>query len=99
LEIDLANPVEILFLEVEEIGSVHDARIVDEDVNVAQQVHGRGDQIVNVERLADIGLDEVNLAERREIASGAGALLPVDVGHHDAHAVTDRKSTRLNSSH
>src|SRR5690606_38566637 len=87
LEVHLQHAIEVLFLEVEEVRAMHDSRIVDENVDIAKRVDGRGHEIMYVQALAHIRLDEQRFAKLLKILDGAGAFLRVDIRDDDAHSL------------
>ena len=86
LEVHPQHAVEVGFRQREEIGAVNDAGIVDQDVDAAERAAGFRDHVLGRLRIADIGVDELGLAEgaRRRLA-GFG----IDVGDGDARALGD----------
>ena len=58
------------------------AGIVDQHVDVAEGVEGRGDHVPHVEPLADVALDVADLAEHAELGGRLRPRLVVEIGDH-----------------
>ena len=89
LQIDAEHTVEILLLEVEEIGGMDDAGIVDEHIDLPERFDRSGDQAFDIGAAGNAGLVESNLAVFRQFFDRLGASGFVDVGDHDLRAVGD----------
>ena len=86
LEVHPQHAVEIGFRELEEIGAVDDAGIVDHNVEIAERAAGFGDHVLGVVRIADVGGDEAGAAERARRGLAGGR---VDIGDGDARTLGD----------
>ena len=87
LEVDAQHAVEIGLLQVEEVGGVDDAGVVDQDVERAERRDGVVDQLLDRARIADVGGDEAGVGAER-----LGLGLPgrrVDIRDDDARALRD----------
>src|SRR5690606_8585419 len=87
LEIDPQHAVEIVLLQVEKPGSVNDAGIRYEDIDVAESVEGRRDKIVDVETLADIRLHETGFTELFKVVQRPRTFLAIYLRDHDSRAL------------
>src|SRR5262249_39673469 len=86
LEVHPQHAVEIGLRQVEEIGAMDDAGIVDQDVEIAERAAGFGDHVLGVAGVADVGGHEAGLGPRaRRRLPGGG----VDVGEGDARTLGD----------
>ena len=62
LEVGADHPVEIGLVEIEEIAADEHAGIVDQRIDAAERIDRCGDQVVDVEPLADVAGDEAHRA-------------------------------------
>ena len=80
LEVDLQHAVEIGFGQLEEVGGMDDAGVVDRDVDIAERAAGFGNGVGSACRVADIGGEETGIAQRPRGGLAGGG---VDVGNGD----------------
>src|SRR5690606_38881486 len=66
---------------------VHNACIVDEDIDVAQRIEGESHEVVHVEVLADVSLYEPHLAKLLKVLDGRRSFRGVYVGDDDPHTL------------
>ena len=85
LQVDPQHPVEVLFGQVEELGGVDDAGVVDEDVDATEVRDGVVDQRFARGPVADVGLlvERIAAGGRDRLHDGTAADF-VDVGDDDA---------------
>jgi len=87
LEVHPQHAVEIGLRQVEEIGAMDDAGIVDQNVEIAERAAGFGDHVLGVAGVADVGGHETGLLAQRARRGLAGG--GVDVGDGDAGTLGD----------
>jgi hypothetical protein len=62
LEIDVDDPVEISFFQIQKVRRMNDAGIVDQRIDRTEGIDGLGHQIVDIEPLGNIGGGKPNIA-------------------------------------
>src|SRR5438552_2279919 len=91
LEVHAQNAVEVGFRQIEEIGRVDDAGIVDKDVEIAERAAGFGDHALGFCRVPDVGGKEASVAE---VACGSLAGGGVDIGDREPDAARGASDDR-----